>query len=393
MTQQPDNPATRFTMHCLRSRFDPASLDAARALAAGLDWDAWVEAARAEFLTPLLFHVVHGREIVPAAVEARLHTDYVRNVRANVLRFRELGRVLRTLADRGAQTILLKGAALAEKVYGNIGLRPMADLDLLVRREDLASTLAALEKLGYQVVGAEAQAGDAIAFENEVMLLKPGPPAMLIEVHWSLLDSPHYQRLLQMAWFWDTAVPACVEGTQARALGTEALLLHLCAHLALHHRGEGLLWQHDVAEVLHFFQNQLDWELLLAKAAAYDLVLPLQQVLLEVVDQWSAPAPPAVLERLRKLQPSAGEARVFTWLTASERPVAQRFWADLVSMPSWSQRLRYGAGNLFPAAAYMRQRYDIRHGFLLPLYYPYRWLIGLWGAMRLARKTDKDSAS
>lgn len=381
-------------MHCLRARFDPASLYAARLqVAAGLDWDAWVDAARAEFLTPLLYQVVHGRGIVPAAVEARLQTDYVHNVRYNMLRFRELGRVLRTFAGQGVQTILLKGAALAEMVYGNIALRPMADLDLLVRREDLTSALAALTKLGYQVVSTEAQAGDTIAFENQVMLRKAGSPTILIEVHWSLLDSPHYQRLLPMAWFWETAISVRVEGAQGRALGTEALLLHLCAHLTLHHHGEGLLWQHDIAEVLHFFQDQLDWELLLAKAAAYDLVLPLQHVLLEVIDRWAAPAPLEAIERLRELQPSAGEARVFAWLTATERPVAQRFWADLASMPGWRQRLRYGVGSLFPAAAYMRQRYGIRHGFLLPLYYPYRWLIGLWGAMRLARRSDKDSVS
>ena len=43
----------------------------------------------------------------------------------------------------------------------------------------------------------------------------------------------------------------------------------------------------------------------------------------------------------------------------------------------WSERLGYAWTHLFPSAAYMRQRYDIPHPLLLPLYYPYRWFRGL----------------
>jgi hypothetical protein len=48
-------------------------------------------------------------------------------------------------------------------------------------------------------------------------------------------------------------------------------------------------------------------------------------------------------------------------------------------MPGWRQRVRFARTNLFPSAAYMRQRYQIKHPLLLPLYYPYRWLRGLRG--------------
>jgi hypothetical protein len=388
MPQRSNDTAIRFTLLCLRARFDPDALEAARALTAGLDWDAWVDTGRVEALTPLLYRILHGRDIVPAAVEARLQADYFHSVRSNAFRFRELGRALRELAAERVPVILLKGAALAETVYGNIATRPMTDLDLLVRRGDLAPALAALAKLGYQLVGTDTHTGAASVFENEVMLRKPGALYALIEIHWSLLNSPHYQHLLPMAWFWETAVPVRVEGAEALVLAPEALLLHLCAHRALHHRGMGLLWLHDVAEVLHFFQDRVDWDLLLAKAAECDLVLPLQKVLSQVVEGWLPPVPAGSLERLRRLEPTPEEIRVFNWLTAERRPVAQRFWADLVSMPDWGQRLRYGMGNLFPSAAYMRQRYGIRHGFLLPLYYPWRWLIGLRGAVQLLGKRE-----
>lgn len=383
MPHRPGDLIARFTLLCLQARFNPAALRAAQALAPGLNWDAWADSAHAGGLAPLLYTIVHGRNVVPAAVEARLEDDYYRSARDNTLRFHELGESLAALAAAGIQTLLLKGAALAEPVYGNIAVRPMADFDVLVRPEDVEAALTALAQRGYEDVEGETQAGAAIAFESQVALSRPGPVETIIEIHWSLLDSPHHQHRLPMAWFWDTAAVVEVEGNQTRLLGPEALVLHLCAHLALHHHGTGLLWLHDIAEVLHLHGDRLDWDLLLAKAGECDLVLPLQQVLPQVVEEWRIPVPYEIRERLRDLKPTPEEARIFNWLTATRRPVAQRFYADLASMPGWRARLRYAAGNLFPSAAYMRRRYDIRHGVLLPLYYPYRWLVGLQSAAHL----------
>lgn len=97
------------------------------------------------------------------------------------------------------------------------------------------------------------------------------------------------------------------------------------------------------------------------------------------------PVPLATLERLRALQPSAAEITVFRRLTSRERPVAQRFWTDLSGMGGWRARLDYAASALFPSPAYMRRRYGVRHPHLLPLYYPYRWWVGLRGLIARRR--------
>ena len=61
------------------------------------------------------------------------------------------------------------------------------------------------------------------------------------------------------------------------------------------------------------------------------------------------------------------------------RSSGQRFLTDVATIAGWRQRLRYARTNLFPSAAYMRTRYEIRHRLLVPLYYPYRWWRGLRG--------------
>ncbi len=122
--------------------------------------------------------------------------------------------------------------------------------------------------------------------------------------------------------------------------------------------------------------------MLLQKGREYDLVLSLQDILTKVTLLWDIVLPPGVLARVNAAQPSSRERQIFNWLTAPERPVAQRFWADLASSGSWRHRLAFAWQNLFPSADYMRRRYAISRSLLLPFYYPYRWLLGLTSTFR-----------
>ncbi len=374
-----DDAWTDFLIACLRCRRDPAALADARALAPATP-DAWEMARRAlydEGIAALLHGAVAGRGFFPAAIEAELAAAYTTTAIRNTALLHELEAALAALGRANVPGLLLKGAALAETVYGDPGLRPMADCDLLVRPADLAAAQAALEAIGYRPAADEPHPGDTVRYESQVALRKPGPVPARIGLHWSLLDSPYYQARLPMAWFWAGAEPIRVGAMTALGLRPTANLLYLAAHLILHHRAAGLMWWYDIVELLYACSGRVDWDALLAQAQACDLVLPLARVLPELASRWAAPVPADVLARLATLRPSPAEARVHAWLTASRRPVVQRFWADLASLDGWSTRLRFAATNLFPAPAYMRRRYGVRWPVLLPFAYPYRWARGL----------------
>jgi hypothetical protein len=375
----------RFVRLCLRARWEPEALEAARSLAVQtqLDWAALVRVADEERLGPLLYRAVRWQNLVPPAVEEGLRAArYSIAVRDRLLRG-ELVAILDCLAAQGVDVLLLKGAALAQTVYGGTGLRPMEDLDLLVHQEGVRPALRILAEQGYRRVGLEVRPGADLAYENEVMLRKAGPVDFSVEVHWSLFDLPYYQQVLPMAWFWQTASTVQIGNTPVQVLGPEAQILHLCGHMVLHHGGERarLLWLHDVAEVLSHYRDQVDWEELLNRAQKCGLVLPVQHVVGQVAHEWGVPMPAEALSRLNALCPSAAEVRVTAWRTVSRRPVAQRFWTDLASMDGWRQRLHYAWIQLFPAVTYMQSRYRIRHRLLVPLYYPYRWWLGLRSAL------------
>lgn len=349
----------------------------------GFDWEALYKIAKREALLPLLCDIVRDRGLVPVELEDRWRAYYASSLRRNWRLLAELEEAIAALTAAKITPILLKGAALIQTVYADPALRPMTDLDLLVHREQVADALHVLAAKGYRPVRPEARVGLTIEVENEVMIQKPDASSVPLELHWSLFDSPHHQRRLAEEWWWQSALPVRGALPGAHILGPEAQVLHLCAHLALHHRGRGLLWLHDIAEILYYYQDRLNWELLLTKATEYDLLLPLQQTLPRVAENWSAPIPAGIRLRLQELTPSPEEVGTFKRLTADERPAVRRFWDDLMAMRGWRQRLRYGLSNLFPSPIYMRQRYRLRHSALLPLAYVWRWLIGAGNGMKI----------
>jgi Uncharacterised nucleotidyltransferase len=370
------SPVNHFLQLCLRGRWDSKALQAAREMAAAdnLDWDTLRQIVYVETLEPLAYQIVRGKNLVPTSVEEDWRRAYYHNACRNTLLLRELGEILHHLAEKGVEAIALKGAALAEIVYGDIAARPMSDLDLLIQPQDLSVTRQILAGLGYAPTGVEMHAGFTEEFRNEEILYKGGLVNTCVDLHWRLIAPVYYQRTFSTDWFWETALPAKINGTPTLVLGTEAQIVYLCAHLMLHHGGKSLFWLHDIAEVVTFYQAKIDWELILIKAKEYDLVLSVQQILLRVADEWDIPIPTKVLERLRALQPSQDEVRTFTWQNETQ---ALRLFADLAGAKDWRQQLRIAWNTIFPTRAYMQHRYRIPHPILLPLYYPYRWLRGL----------------
>lgn len=374
---------------CLQAPWDPVALESARKVVAQRDV-AWedLEPVCFQGMAPLFYSIVRGQNLLPPAVEQELRLAYFGNAKRNVRLFHRLESALRRLAAVDVSVILLKGAALAGSVYENQAVRSVGDFDLLVRREDVSTTLEALAALGYEPSRVETHAGDVIAYESQIALTKPGESGCLIEVHWSLFDSPYYQYKMPMDWFWQSAEPVEIGQVATLMLGPEAQMLHLCGHLLLHHGSGGdhsPRWLYDVAAVIASYGERVDWDEVLRRAQVYDLVLPLQRVLPQVRDEWKVPLPVGVLERVRTLQPSRDEVRVFGQLTAARRPVAQRFWADLTGIPDWRARVRFAWNNLFPSPLYMQRRYSIPYCFLLPFYYPYRWWLGVYGLLTARR--------
>ncbi len=341
---------------------------------------ALVRCALAQDLGPILYDRLRGYPVLPPTSMAHLRQAYYENAGRNAHLWHALEIVLRALAASGVPTMLLKGAALAQAVYGNPALRPMGDLDLFVRPADAPRAMETLASIGYRPIRPPLRPTTLTTDESQVFLRHGG---VNLELHWGLLDFPYYVYSMPVEEIWANARPISIGTASAWMLSPEDQVMYLCAHLVLHH-GEHrlrLLWLCDIAEVIVQTGEKLDWAALLERAQAYNLLLPLQSVLPQLADAWQVPIPPAALERLREARPSPAERRLHNRLASHRRSVARRFWENLAGRPTWTERLRFAWSNLFPSPAYMRERYAIHHPLLLPFYYLYRWILGLCSAL------------
>jgi hypothetical protein len=215
------------------------------------DWDALLVLAARHHATPLLYHRLDTRglgAVLPAGAAQRLRKAYVRSGWRNAKLHRELGRVLARLREDGVPVIVLKGAHLAQAIYRNLALRPMGDLDLLVRDDDLAHVESRLLQMGYQPSIKDSKHHDYwLPAQN-----------LLIEVHRHILGQSSPFKI-DAEPLWERAQPLKIAGVRALVLSPEDLLLYLCFH-AVHHRfRQGLKPLCDIDAILWHYREQIDW--------------------------------------------------------------------------------------------------------------------------------------
>lgn len=174
--------------------------------------------------------------------------------RATLAREERIAELLRSLEQgatrAGVSLVLLKGAALrALGIYGP-GERPMADIDLLARPEDLAAAARLLASLGYRDGGttwkhrAFEAGGEA---EARTLLGEHADNPLKIDLH----DRIAERLPLTIYDFSDLVVPRERIAGLSVYPSTAALMLHVLAHAAgtMVHRGLRLIQLNDIARI------------------------------------------------------------------------------------------------------------------------------------------------
>lgn len=375
--------AVRPFLHlCLRGRWDRTALQAARTLTThgDLDWAALREVAHTEGLAPLLYPIVRGQNLVPRPVERDLRRFYYTNALRNNRLLRALEDVLCHLAAEGVAVILLKGAGMAKAVYGNVAVRPMFDLDLLVPAAEVERARTVLAGLNYSMLSSEPWAGFSQRYGHAMAYrrLSDGKKRPFhVDLHWGLLNAPYYGHILVEDWF-ARAQPARVAGVEALVPAPEDHLVYLCGHLALHHRYDPALFRYyDMAVLIHHTDDVLDWDAVVQRAVGWRLVIPLQRTLARLQEFWPQTVPASVAQEVAGLQPTRAERWIHKWVVDRRRNSTSDVLLSLATMPRLTRRVRFFLEQALPSRAYMRQRYCPRRPGLWPLAYLQRAGLGL----------------
>lgn len=272
---------------------------------ASVDWTQLAELAALHGVVALVRHnllALEAQAQVPGAAWRYMQQAATQIAGDGMLLLRELARVVQALQGAGIDAVLLKGFALAHMLYEEPVLRPCADIDLLVRKEQLAAALTALEACGFQLP-ARTQVDFQLAYNYDLALTAPAGPAgrpTMVELHWDLAPRGLFALELS-AWLSRSEAFHLRVGDHVltlRRFSAEDMLLHLALHMRKH-RYVGLRWLCDVSELLRRYQQNLDWDYLVSTARTAGLSLLLYTALTLGQRLLAAPVPSEVLARLR----------------------------------------------------------------------------------------------
>jgi hypothetical protein len=350
------------------------------------DWEAVIRESDRQGLTPLLWERVsrddaHSR--IPDRVLSRLRQSYFDAIRKNTLLYHQLSKILRTLSAAGISAIVLKGVHLAEVVYGNIGLRPMVDIDLLIREADLPEAIAALQKLDYLP-------DRQIHLEASCRVRKHlprfwGPMGVSVELHNSICD-PKAPFAIDTDGLWERKQPIRITDVQTFALAPEDLLLQVCFHAAYEHILDfGLRPLCDICEIVRCFRGSMDWDRFLVEIHNAGIARGSCLILLIAHELLGAEIPEAV--RIVAAQ-IAGDPEIHyltmeLLLNKPERPGPMSAdFARAFGNSFLAERIAILWRVLFRSPQEMLAYYSIPHPVLVPFWYFVRAkdLLLLWGA-------------
>jgi hypothetical protein len=349
------------------------------------DWSRFGYMALVEGVAPLIHWTFKHEDIsgidIPTSVKAQLMAAYYNTTAQNQLMFQELEKILEALKEADIPVIVLKGAALATTVYPEIGLRPMGDLDLLIRRADIKRANNLINEINYLEVKTELTHGINDIFDHHYHLRGGPKNKYALELHWSLIAGDQDWRTPPIDWFWDSSLN-WQDQENVHTLSPEGSILFSSAHLMLQHGKAQIrqIWLYDIHLMLERYRDAIDWETIEKTAAEFHWSSALNETLLKTHKLFNT-AIPSTKNSNQKNGYLKQEERVINRRSRHNQTWVNRLISNLASM-TWSGRIQLVMAKVFPNKEFMKWRYKPKVEWLWPLYYPYRWFRGLVSVIR-----------
>lgn len=344
-----------------------------------LDWHSVFKRSVQEGTTGLVYKTLkrmgYASEIGCADEFSRVYSS---TVYGNTLMFEEFQGVLDAFERRRIPVILLRGYALVHWIYHDPGLRPMDDVDILIKKDDLPAAQDILTHLGFHTYPAYP--------------LLYSKKELTIDVH---LDVAGLSRIPARRYGFNEEPERWFERCRSFSFTSHgkarpadafayqyAFLLEPCdfiissaVHLVKHSFGR-LIWFVDIKEIVEKEKDCFDWNRLSDRTAALGVQKSLYYPIEYIKTLYGISVPQPFWEDLGK-ETNRFEKLIMRLLLENKKLPR---WGDVVflfSIKKRRERIRYLFGTYFPRREVMSQIFGFSHPFML--YFSY--LIRFWQVM------------
>ena len=344
-----------------------------------IDWDCFLKKARENGVSAVVYSKLNEIKKdcthIPSFILKKLKKVYYLNATKNSLIYEELGKVLKIFSNAGLQVIVLKGAVLAEKIYGNLALRPMTDVDLLVKKEDLIFLDEQMKILGYRpsdISVKDIDFSSGYLTTIDYRSLSPNSPSF--HVHWHFVNSSipneSYIKSIKIEDIWRDAEKTRISDVETMVMAPHHLLIHLSEHaLRVTHSLSKISFFCDIGEVVNSYQERLDWDRLLKESLKFNLNRMVYISLYFASRFLETKIPENVLLKLRPERFSLGEKIFMNSISKNKRFPGFSYLVHLSMNNGLYKKMKFLGKTLFPPPQIMAQKNYIPQSRLSYIHY------------------------
>ena len=352
------------------------------------DWDETVNRVINRAAGPLLYSKLPLLEAslqIPEDAKEKLRQSYFVTMSRSMMLYDAFSKVTKILHETEIKTVALKGIHLAEWLYGDIGLRQMSDIDLLVRKEDASKTLTVLEKNGY--ISYHNEVSDMISEQSGIVHFQPMQKGgVSVEVHINLhRKRKKYQ--LNPDDFIERAQPLTLNKSNTDVLEIHDLIIFLCVHLDKHFVKGDMQFTgfYDLVNLIDTRPNEINWDILLKRTITLNAETIVFKYLILVSKFFRVSLPDEICNKYRYSVKEKDENLFRMYLNGYIAPNYEfaAHLKNLKQIQDFVSKMKYLSGVIFPDKQFMISAYNIKNHRFFWLYYPYRYWIGLKGFIRL----------
>jgi hypothetical protein len=258
--------------------------------------------------------------------------------------------LLALFSRAGIATMVSKGGVLGAAYYGDVGLRPMNDFDVLVPRGQALDAIRILLGAGWASTQPMAEmlpdAYHSACFQS--------PDRLDFDLHWHLLPESCFADAESPAW--QAAEPYTVDHVATQAPCATDLLVIVCAHAAHWSPVSPARWVADALMILRREPECIDWARIAMLAQRWHVAPHLSDTLSYLAQRWGADVPRPLLDELRRASVVGIDRRAYALLgrmpgrlTYLGRPwfryrLRTRDRSALVSLPGFVEYLKITLG-------------------------------------------------
>jgi Uncharacterised nucleotidyltransferase len=251
-----------------------------------LSWDSIFNRNYQSDLCPLLYYIItkilpvsrvqdenkglSSNDMVKDSIRLELKKHYYKSLVKNMLLLEELRTILTGFQKEKIDVVIIKGADLLERIYPDIALRPMGDIDLLIRPEDLQKAQNILTGLAYGIYKPVNQRKHPF---HKIYIKFSEIQQFVVEIHWDLTRAIFCTKI-DLKEVWKEASYISSSESESLRLSPMHYVLYLCWH-GSRHGFERLIWLCDIALVIKNNWGDINWDLLQQQSIEWKINRPL----------------------------------------------------------------------------------------------------------------------